>query len=154
MTPELRNSDVHGSTDSGFGSAKPSLQTEEPQFLLPASGPQAGGALEKGMPQELENSCGSAGSSNSADSGICLPDPRLCPGTEPSWEPQVGSNSRDREDSGIGLVQNSRGQPEDAQGGSASGHVSPLGPEEPAEEDSVAGAFQGYLKHALRQRSR
>ena len=112
----------------------------------PASDPQAGGTLEKGMPQELENSCGSAGSSNSADSGICLPDPRLCPGTEPSWEPQVGSDSRDREDSGIGLVQNSRGQPEDAQGGSASGHVSPLGPEEPVEEDSVAGAFQGYLK--------
>ncbi|KAI4537759.1 hypothetical protein MG293_012622 [Ovis ammon polii] len=146
VTPELRNSDMHGSTDSGFSSAKPSLQTDEPQFLLPASDPQAGGTLEKGMPQELENSCGSGGSSNSADSGICLPDPRLCPSAEPSWEPQVGSDSRDREDSGIGLVQNSRGQPEDAQGGSASGHVSPLGPEEPAEEDSVAGAFQGYLK--------
>uniref|UniRef100_A0A8C0AJ18 Interleukin 10 receptor subunit alpha n=1 Tax=Bos mutus grunniens TaxID=30521 RepID=A0A8C0AJ18_BOSMU len=146
VTPELRNSDMHGSTDSGFGSAKPSLQTEEPQFLLPASDPQAGGTLEKGMPQELENSCGSAGSSNSADSGICLPDPRLCPARSPAGSHRWGGDSRDREDSGIGLVQNSRGQPEDAQGGSASGHVSPLGPEEPVEEDSVAGAFQGYLK--------
>lgn len=146
VTPELRNSDVHGSTDSGFDSAKPSLQTDEPQFLLPASDPQAGGTLEKGMPRELENSCSSGGSSNSADSGICLPDPRLCPGAEPSWELQVGSDTRDQEDSGIGLVQNSRGQPEHAQGNSASGHVSPLGPEEPAEEDPGAGAFQGYLK--------
>ncbi|XP_010951782.2 interleukin-10 receptor subunit alpha isoform X1 [Camelus dromedarius] len=145
VSAELRNSELHGSTDSGFGSAKPSLQTDEPQFLLSAPHPQAGGTLGKGAPLSLENSCGS-GSSSSTDSGICLREPSLSPGTEPSWEPQVGSDSPDPDDSGIGLVQNSKRQPQDVPGGSALGHVSPQGPEGPAEEDPAAGAFQGYLK--------
>ena len=145
VSPELRNSELHGSTDSGFSSAKPSLQTDEPQFLLPAPHPQTGGTLGKGATRLPENSC-SSGGSKSTDSGICLQEPSLSPGTEPNWEPQVGSDSRDQDDSGIGLVRNSEGQPEGVQGGSALDHVSPLGPEVAAGEDPAAGAFQGYLK--------
>ncbi|MBV95664.1 Interleukin-10 receptor subunit alpha, partial [Eschrichtius robustus] len=145
VSPELRNSELHGSTDSGFSSAKPSLQTDEPQFLLPTPHPQARGTLGKGATRLPENSCSSSGS-KSTDSGICLQEPSLSPGTEPNWEPQVGSDSRDQDDSGIGLVRNSEGQPEGVQGGSALDHVSPLGPEVAAGEDPAAGAFQGYLK--------
>ncbi|KAM5315998.1 interleukin-10 receptor subunit alpha isoform 1-T1 [Glossophaga mutica] len=142
---ELRNSELHGSTDSGFGSAKPSLQTEEPQFLLPAPHPEAKRTLGKGDSLELENSC-SGGSSNSTDSGICLQEPNLSLGMVPSWEQQVRNNSQGQDDSGIGLVQNSEGQRGDVQDGSASGQVSPLGAEGTKEEDPVVVAFQGYLK--------
>nr|XP_003418292.1 interleukin-10 receptor subunit alpha [Loxodonta africana] len=145
VSPELRNSELHGSTDSGFGSAKPSLQAEEPQFFLPEPHPQAGGTTGQGEPPALENSC-SGGSSNSTDSGICLQEPSLIPGTRPGWELQVGSNGQDQDDSGIGLVQNSAGQPGGPQGSSALGEVSPLRPELPGEEDPAAVAFQGYLK--------
>lgn len=145
VSPELRNSDLHGSTDSGFGSTKTSLQTEEPQFLLPTSHPQACGALGKGAPAELEDSC-SNGSSSSTDSGICLQEPSLHPGLGPAWEQQVEKASQGQDDSGIGLVHNSEGQPGDAQDGSALGPVSLLRPEVPEEEDPVAVAFQGYLK--------
>ncbi|XP_037003136.2 interleukin-10 receptor subunit alpha isoform X2 [Artibeus jamaicensis] len=142
---ELRNSELHGSTDSGFGSSKPSLQTEEPQFLLPAPHPVAKRTLGKGASLELENSC-SGGSSNSTDSGICLQEPNLSLSMVRSWEQQVRSNSQGQDDSGIGLVQNSEGQPGDVQEGSASGQVSPLGPEVTKEEDPAVVAFQGYLK--------
>ncbi|XP_012629095.2 interleukin-10 receptor subunit alpha isoform X1 [Microcebus murinus] len=145
VSPELKNSDLHGSTDSGFGSTKPSLQTEEPQFLLPVPDPQAGGTLGNGEPPELAGSC-SSGSSNSTDSGICLQEPSLNPDMGPTWEQQVGGDCRGQDDSGIGLVQNSEGQPGDTQHGSALGHVSPLPPEVPAEEDPASVAFQGYLK--------
>ncbi|XP_058401113.1 interleukin-10 receptor subunit alpha isoform X3 [Diceros bicornis minor] len=145
VSPELRNSELHGSTDSGFDSAKPSLQTEEPQFLLPAPHPQAEEALGKGVPPELENSC-SSGSSSSTDSGICLQEPSLSPGTGPNWEQQEGNNSQGQDDSGIGLVQSSEGRPGEAQGGSALGHVSSPGPEVSGEEDPAAVAFQGYVK--------
>lgn len=144
MSPELRNSELHGSTDSGFGSAKPSLQADEPQFLLSAPNPQAEETLGTEAPLSPENSCSSGGGS-STDSGICLQEPSPSPGTEPSWELPAGSNSRNQDDSGIGLVQNSEGKPEDARGGSAVGHTSPLGPEMPA-EDPAAEAFRGYLK--------
>ena len=145
MSLELRNSELHGSTDSGFGSAKPSLQTEEPQFLLHAPHLKAGRTLGKGASLDLENSC-SDGSSNSTDSGICLQEPNLSLGMVPSWEQQVRSNSQGQDDSGIGLVQNSEGQPGDVQDGSASGQVSPMGPKAPGEEDPAVVAFQGYLK--------
>lgn len=145
VSPELRNSDLHGSTDSGFGSAKPSLQTEEPQFLLPPPHPQASGALGKEAPTELQDSS-SSGSSSSTDSGICLQDSRLRPGKGPAWEQQVENASQRQDDSGIGLIHNSEGQPGDAQDGSALGHVSLLRPEVPEEEDPAAVAFQGYVK--------
>ncbi|XP_024903242.1 interleukin-10 receptor subunit alpha [Pteropus alecto] len=145
VSPELRNSELHGSTDSGFGSAKPSLQTEEPQFLLPAPHPQTERTLGKRAPLELENSC-SSGSSNSTDSGICMQEPSLSLGTGPNWEQQVGSNSQGQDDSGIGLVQNSEAQPRDVQDGSSLGHVSPLEPEVTEEKDPAMVAFQGYLK--------
>ncbi|XP_012510915.1 PREDICTED: interleukin-10 receptor subunit alpha isoform X2 [Propithecus coquereli] len=145
VSPELKNSDLHGSTDSGFGSTKPSLQTEEPQFLLPVPHPQAGGTLGNGEPPELGDSC-SSGSSNSTDSGICLQEPSLNPDTGPTWEQQVEGDCRGQDDSGIGLVQNSEGQPGDTQHGLALGHVSPLPPEMPGEEDPASVAFQGYLK--------
>lgn len=142
MSPELRNSELHGSTDSGFGSAKPSLQTEEPQFLLPALHPQFGGTLGKGASLELESS----GSSSSSDSGICLQEPSLGPGSVPSWEQPVGTHGQGQDDSGIGLIHNSEGRPGGTQDGSALGHVSPLGHETPEEEDPAAVAFQGYLQ--------
>ncbi|KAF6103717.1 interleukin 10 receptor subunit alpha [Phyllostomus discolor] len=142
---ELRNSELHGSTDSGFGSAKPSLQTEEPQFLLPDPHPEAERTLGKGASLDLDNSC-SGGSSNSTDSGICLQEPNLSLGMVPSWEQQVKSNSQGQDDSGIGLVQNSEGQPGDVQDGSAPGQVSPLGPEVTKKEDPAVVTFQGYLK--------
>ncbi|XP_005328373.2 interleukin-10 receptor subunit alpha isoform X1 [Ictidomys tridecemlineatus] len=145
VSPELRNSDLHGSTDSGFGSAKPSLQTEEPQFLLPTHHPQACGALGTEVPTELQDSC-SSGSSSSTDSGICLQEPCLCPGREPTWEQQVEKASQGQDDSGIGLVHSSEAQPGDAQDGSALDPVSLLRPEVPEEEDPAVVAFQGYLK--------
>ncbi|XP_027627803.1 interleukin-10 receptor subunit alpha isoform X2 [Tupaia chinensis] len=145
VTPELRSLDLHGSTDSGFGSAKPSLQTEEPPFFLPGPHLQAGGTLGKREPPELEDNCRS-GSSNSTDSGICLQEPSLGPSTGPTWEQHMGSNSRGQDDSGISLVQNSEEQPRDTQGGSALGHDAPLGQEGPEEEDPAVMAFQGYLK--------
>ncbi|XP_059272368.1 interleukin-10 receptor subunit alpha isoform X1 [Mustela nigripes] len=140
VSPELKNSELHGSTDSGFGSGKPSLQNEEPQFLLPSSHLQDGGTVGKGAIPELEGS--SSGSSSSTDSGICLQEPSLSPGTGPRWERQVGDSSKSQDDSGIGLVQNSEGQP----GGGHGGSNNPLGPEGPGEEDPASVAFRGYLK--------
>ncbi|XP_036180068.1 interleukin-10 receptor subunit alpha isoform X2 [Myotis myotis] len=139
VSPELRNSELHGSTDSGFGSAKPSLQTEEPQFLLPDPLPQAGSTLGKGASLEPESSCSSA----STDSGICLQEPSLSPGAEP-WVQQAGGQGQD--DSGIGLAHHSEGQPADGRADSALGHVGPLGPEATEREDPAVVEFQGYLK--------
>ncbi|XP_066101869.1 interleukin-10 receptor subunit alpha [Saccopteryx bilineata] len=138
---ELRNSELHGSTDSGFGSAKPSLQTEEPQFLLPAPYHQAGGPVGKGASLELGNSGGS-----STDSGICLQEPKLSSCMVSSCGQQVRSSSQGQDDSGIGLVPDSEGQPGDAREGSALARVSPLGSEVTEEDDPVVMAFQGYLK--------
>lgn len=139
VSPELRNSELHGSTDSGFGSAKPSLQTEEPQFLLPDPFSQAGSTLGKGASLEPESSCSSA----STDSGICLQEPSLSPGAEP-WVQQAGGQGQD--DSGIGLAHHSEGQPADGRADSALGHVGPLGPEATEGEDPAVVEFQGYLK--------
>ncbi|CAK7318583.1 Interleukin-10 receptor subunit alpha [Vulpes lagopus] len=141
VSSELKNLELHGSTDSGFGSAKPSLQNEEPQFLLPASHPQAEGTMGKEPSLEPGSSC-SSGSSNSTDSGICLQEPSLSPSTGPSWE-QGGEQPGDQDDSGIGLVPNSEGQPGHERSGSALGHIDPPGPEAPGEEDLT---FRGYLK--------
>ncbi|XP_004856741.1 interleukin-10 receptor subunit alpha isoform X2 [Heterocephalus glaber] len=155
VSPELRHSDLHGSMNIGFSSAKPSLQMEEPQFLLPAPHTQACGALGKGEPPDLQVSCSDGGSSgsgssgscsSSTDSGICLQEPGLNPGSGPLWEQKVGSTSQGQDDSGISLVQNSEGQPGRTQNSSPLGHISLLGPEAPAEEDPATAAFQGYLK--------
>ncbi|XP_020032055.2 interleukin-10 receptor subunit alpha [Castor canadensis] len=145
VSSELRNSDLHGSTDSGFDSAKPSLQGEEPQFLLPGSHSQARGILGKEEPPGLQDGCNDS-SGGSTDSGICLQEPRLHPGPRPSWKLQAGSASHRQDDSGIGLAQNSERQPRDAQPGSTLDHISLLGPEVPEEEDSATVPFQGYLK--------
>ncbi|XP_023576982.1 interleukin-10 receptor subunit alpha isoform X2 [Octodon degus] len=147
VSPELKNSDLHSSTDSGFSSTKPSLQMEESQFL-PAPDPRASGVPENGEPPDLQASCSASGSgsSSSTDSGICLQDPSLNPGSEPPWEQKVGSTSQGQDDSGISLVQNSEGQPGSTQGSSALGHVHRPGPEVPEEDDQATVAFQGYLK--------
>ncbi|XP_008849178.1 interleukin-10 receptor subunit alpha [Nannospalax galili] len=145
VSPELKDSDLHGSTDSGFGSGKPSLQTEKPQFLLPGPHPQTQEALGKGEPPELQDSH-SDGSSDSTDSGICLQEPSLHPSTRPTWEQQVVGTSQGQDDSGIGLVPNSEGQPEHTKSGSHLGHVSLLGPAVPEEEAPAVVAVQGYLK--------
>lgn len=124
VSPELRNSELHGSADSGFGSTKPSLQTEEARFLLPDALPQAGGTLDP------ESSCSSA----STDSGICLQEPR--------WVQRAGG----QEDSGLGLAHHSEGRIEDELCGSGVGDAGPLGPEATEGEDPAAVGFQGYLK--------
>ncbi|XP_005378283.1 PREDICTED: interleukin-10 receptor subunit alpha [Chinchilla lanigera] len=145
---ELRISDLHSSMDSGFSSTKPSLQLEEPQFL-PVPSLQACGALGKGESPDLQVGCndsGSGSSSSSTDSGICLQEPGLNPGSEPPWEKKVGSTSQGQDDSGISLIQNSEGQPGSTQGSSTLGHMTLPGPEVPEEEDPATVAFQGYLK--------
>ncbi|KAM7084300.1 interleukin-10 receptor subunit alpha [Molossus nigricans] len=129
---ELRNSELHGSADSGFGSAKPSLQTEEPEFLLPAPHPQAGGT--PGASLELEESSSSSSGGGSTDSGICLQEPGLSAGT--------GRGGQGRDDSGIGLAPSSERPPGEPQLGSASG------PDVAEEEDPAVVAFQGYLKQS------
>lgn len=138
MSPELRDSDLHGSTDSGFGSGKPSLQTEESQFLLPASHPQIQGTLGKEEPPELRATCG-----DNTDSGICLQEPSLHSSMGPTWKQQLGYTHQDQDDSNANLVQNSPGQPKYTQDASALGHVCLL---EPEEKDQVMVTFQGYQK--------
>lgn len=138
VSPELRNSELHGSTDSGFCSAKPSLQTEESQFLLPDALLQAGSTLGKEASLEPESSCSSA----STDSGICLQEPRLSPGAEPRWVQQAGG----QEDSGIGLTHHSEGRTGDERDCSDLGHIGSMGPEAAEGEDPAAVEFQGYLK--------
>ncbi|XP_046926960.1 interleukin-10 receptor subunit alpha isoform X1 [Lynx rufus] len=145
VSPELKNSELHGSTDSGFGSAKSSLQNEGSQFLLPVPHPQAAGTVGKGAPREPERSR-SGGSSNSTDSGICLQESSPSPGTGPHWEQRVRKSRQGQDDSGLGLAQNSEGQPGDVQGVSDLGRVNPPGPEVPGEEDPASVAFRGYLK--------
>ncbi|KAM5245995.1 interleukin-10 receptor subunit alpha [Ctenodactylus gundi] len=150
---ELRDSDLHGSTDSGFGSAKPSLQMEEPHSLLLAPHTQICGALGKQEPPGLQDSsCGDRGSggggtSNSTDSGICLQEPSQHPGSVPLWEQQVRSVHQ-QDDSGIGLVQNSEEQPGHTQCSPALGHNDLLVPEVPEEQDSAVEAFKGYVKQS------
>ncbi|XP_005069519.1 interleukin-10 receptor subunit alpha [Mesocricetus auratus] len=141
VSPELRDSDLHGSTDSGFGSAKSSLQTEESQFLLPGSHPQNQGSLGKKEPPELEPSCG-----DNTDSGICLQEPSLHSSMWPAWKQQFGYASQGQDDSDINLVQSSPWQPENTQCGSALGHVCLLEPGVPEEKDQVIVTTQGYQK--------
>lgn len=140
VSPELRNSDLHGSTDSGFGSGKPSLQTEESQFLLD-SHPQIQETLGKEGSPELQNTCG-----DNTDSGICLQEPSLHSSMGPPWKQQFGYTHQDQDDSDVNLVQNSPGQPKHTQDGSALGHGCLLEPEVPEEKDQVMVTFQGYQK--------
>ncbi|KFO31088.1 interleukin-10 receptor subunit alpha [Fukomys damarensis] len=153
VSPEHLN--LHGSMNSGFGSAKPSLQMEEPHFFLPTPHPQACSALGKGKPPDLQGSCSDGGSSggsssssssSSTDSGICLQEPSLNPGSGPPWKQKAGSTSQGQDDSGISFVRNSEGQPGSTQDSSLLGHINLLGPEAPAEEDPDTVTFQGYLK--------
>ncbi|XP_003472851.1 interleukin-10 receptor subunit alpha [Cavia porcellus] len=151
VSSQLRNSDLCSSVDSGFSSAKPSQQLEEPKFLSAPHPQSPCGALGKGEPPDLKGSCsgsdsGSGSSSSSTDSGICLQEPRLNPGSEPPWEEKMGSTNQGRDDSGISLVRNSEGQHGSPQGSLASGHISLPGPEVPEEDDPAIVAFQGYLK--------
>ncbi|CAH6865616.1 interleukin-10 receptor subunit alpha isoform X2 [Phodopus roborovskii] len=132
VSPELRDSHLHGSTDSGFGSAKSSLQTEESQFLLRGLHPQSQASLGKEEPPELQNSCG-----DNTDSGICLQEPSL----HSTWKQPFG-----QDDSDINLVQSSSGQPENTQSGSALGHGHLLEPGVPEEKDHVIVTSQGYQK--------
>lgn len=141
VSPELRDSHLHGSTDSGFGSGKPSLQTEESQFLLPGSHPQIQEALGKEEPPELQGAC-----VDSTDSGICLQEPGSHSSMGPAWKQQFGYTHQDQDDSDINLVQNSPGQPKYTQDGPALGHVCLLEPKVPEEKDQVMVTFQGYQK--------
>nr|XP_034346853.1 interleukin-10 receptor subunit alpha isoform X2 [Arvicanthis niloticus] len=137
VSPELKDSDLHGSTDSGFGSGKPSLQTEESQFLLPGSHPQIQETLGKEEPPELQDN---------TDSGICLQEPSSHSSMGPTWKQQLGYSHQDQDDSDVNLVQNIPGQPKYIQDGSALGHVCLLEPKVPEEKDQVMVTFQGYQK--------
>lgn len=141
MSRELRDSDLHGSTDSGFGSGKPSLQTEESQFLLPGAQTQIQGTLGNEEPLELPDHCG-----DNTDSGICLQESNLHSSMGPTWKQQFGYTHQGQDDSDVNLVQNSPGQPTYAQDGSALGHVCLLEPRTPEEKKQVTVAFQGYQK--------
>ncbi|XP_035299444.1 interleukin-10 receptor subunit alpha isoform X3 [Cricetulus griseus] len=141
VSPELRDSDLHGSMDSGLGSAKSSLQTEESQFLLLGSHPQNQGSLRKREPPELQDSCG-----DNTDSGICLQEPSLHSSTGQTWKQQFGYTSQGQDDSDINSVQSSPGQPENTQSGPALGHVHLLEPGIPEEKDQVTVTSQGYQK--------
>lgn len=139
VSPELKDSDLHGSTDSGFGSGKPSLQTEESQFFLLDSHPQIQETLGKEGSPELQDTCG-----DNTDSGICLQESSLHSSMGPPWKQQFGYTHQDQDDSD--LVQNSPGQPKHTQDGSALGHGCLLEPEVPEEKDQVMVTFQGYQK--------
>ncbi|XP_028722261.1 interleukin-10 receptor subunit alpha isoform X2 [Peromyscus leucopus] len=144
VSPELKDSDLHGSTDSGFGgSGKPSLQTEESHFLLPGSHPQGLGMLGKEEPPELRGSC-----TDNTDSGICLQEPGSHSSMGPEWKQQLGYTSQGQDDSDVHLVQSSPEQAEDTQSGSALGHVHLLEPGVPEEKDQVVVTSQGYQKQA------
>ncbi|KAL1782383.1 interleukin-10 receptor subunit alpha isoform X1 [Sigmodon hispidus] len=137
VSPELRDSDLHGSTDSGFGSGKPSLQTEESQFLLLGSHPEVQGTTGKAETPELRDSYG-----NNTDSGICLQEPSLHSGMGPTWKPQSEYTNQNQDDSEANLVQS----PLDRQSGSALGHVHLPETRVPTEEDQVIEPSQGYRK--------
>ncbi|XP_054989222.1 interleukin-10 receptor subunit alpha isoform X2 [Sorex araneus] len=137
VLPELRHSELYGSTDSGFGSVRPSLQSQETPILAT---PRARGPLGKRASLEELHSEGST------DSGVCLQEPSLCPGSEPPWEPQQEDGSRGQDDSGVGLTPGAEEQPASDHGGSASDHVDPPEPGVPEEEYPTDLAFQGYLK--------
>lgn len=141
MSPELRDSELHGSTDSGFGSGKPSLQTEDSQFLLSGSHPQMQGTLGKEEPLELQDSCG-----DNTDSGICLQEPSLHSIMGPTWKQQFGYTHQGQDGSDINLAQNSPGQPKYTQDGSALDHVCLPEPRVLEEKDQVPVTFQGYQK--------
>ncbi|XP_021493627.1 interleukin-10 receptor subunit alpha isoform X1 [Meriones unguiculatus] len=141
VSPELKDSELHGSTDSGFGSGKPSLQTEDSQFLLPGSHPQVQGTLGKEEPPELQDTCG-----DNTDSGICLREPSSHSSMGPTWKQQFGYTHQGQDDSDINLVQNSPGQPTYAQDGSALDHVCLPEPRVLEEKDQALVTFQGYQK--------
>ncbi|XP_075404893.1 interleukin-10 receptor subunit alpha [Tenrec ecaudatus] len=143
VSSELRHSELRGSTDSGFGSGKPSLQTEEPQFLLSTAPSLAGEATGQGEPTGLENGC-TGGSGDSTDSGICLQEPRVSTSPEPGWE--LHADRQDQDDSGIGLVHHSAKPPGDTLGSSALSKVSTPQPELPGDEGPAAVVCRGYLK--------
>ncbi|XP_055963648.1 interleukin-10 receptor subunit alpha isoform X2 [Sorex fumeus] len=136
-TPKLFDSELYTSTDSGFGSVRPSLQSQETPGLAT---PKARGPLGKRASLEELHSDGST------DSGVCLQEPSLGLGLEPPWELQQDDDSRGQDDSGVGLTHGSEEQPAPDQGGSASDHVDPPGPGVLGEEYPTDVTFQGYLK--------
>lgn len=134
MCSKLQDSKLYGNTDKSFGTTiQPSLPTQEAHFLV---SPQIEDILEKSAALQVQQSA----SNNSTDSGICLQETSLCPGSGVHWEPR-GEN-----DSGVSLAQNPEGKPACEESGPAADQCNPLGPEEPREEDPVEAAFQGYLK--------
>lgn len=134
VCPKLQDAKLYGNTDKSFGTGiQLSLPIQETHFLV---GPQTDDTLEKIAALQVHQSA----SNNSTDSGICLQETSLCPGSGVHWEPR-GEN-----DSGVSLAQNPEGQPAYEESGSATDQCNPLGPEEPREEDPVEAAFHGYLK--------
>ncbi|XP_072469205.1 interleukin-10 receptor subunit alpha [Notamacropus eugenii] len=149
---ELKNSELHSSTDSGFSSTKQSLQSEDPQFLLPVLDPTAGGTQGGSGPQQPKSSCSTGSSSTSTDSGVYLH--TLSPQSGQEWRQQPGSRDPDREDSGLGLPQSSTaiplGSSQDLQHKRASTALEDNSstPTLPEEEAAANMIFQGYLQQS------
>nr|XP_020840424.1 interleukin-10 receptor subunit alpha [Phascolarctos cinereus] len=153
---ELKNSELHSSTDSGFSSTKQSLQSEDPQFLLPVLDPMTGGPQGGGGPQQPKSSSGTSSSSSSSnastDSGIYLHN--LSPQSGQEWRQQPGSSDQDREDSGIGLPQSSTATPLGSSEGLRHKRASTAlegrssTPKLPEEEAAAIVVFQGYLQQS------
>ncbi|XP_044522290.1 interleukin-10 receptor subunit alpha [Gracilinanus agilis] len=151
---ELKNSELHSSTDSGFSSTKQSLQSEDPQFLLPVLDPITSGPPEERSLQQPKSdlSTSSTSTSTSTDSGIYLHN--LSPQSGQEWGQQPGSGDHDQEDSGIGLPQSTTATPLGSSHGlqykrgstALEGNSSP--PKLPEEEVEASVAFQGYLQQS------
>ncbi|XP_016289309.1 interleukin-10 receptor subunit alpha isoform X2 [Monodelphis domestica] len=150
---ELKNSELHSSTDSGFSSTKQSLQSEDPQFLLPVLEPITSGTSEERSPHQPKSDLStSSTSTSSTDSGIYLHNPN--PQTGQEWRQQPGTGDQGQEDSGIGLPQSAIATPLGSSHGlqynrgstALEGNSSPS--KLPEEEAEASVAFQGYLQQS------
>ncbi|XP_068922797.1 interleukin-10 receptor subunit alpha [Petaurus breviceps papuanus] len=146
---DLKNSELHSSTDSGFSSTKQSLQSEDPQFLLPVLDPTAGGPQGRSGPQQPKSGCGTSStssSSTSTDSGVYLH--TLSPQSGQEWRQQPGGRDLDQEDSGIGLPQSSTSQGLQHKRASTALEGNSPTPKLPEEEAAASVVFQGYLQQS------
>ncbi|XP_074158335.1 interleukin-10 receptor subunit alpha [Sminthopsis crassicaudata] len=151
VSPDLKNSELHSSTDSGFSSTKQSLQSEDAQFLLPGLDPTAGGTQREKGPQQPTGSLSTSTSTStiSSDSGIYLHTLSSQSGQKCRRQP----GSRDREDS-CGTPHNSTATPLGSSQCLQYKRVSTIlednspSPKLSEEEAAVSVVFQGYLQQS------
>ncbi|XP_074071248.1 interleukin-10 receptor subunit alpha isoform X1 [Macrotis lagotis] len=145
VSPELKNSELHSSTDSGFSSTKQSLQSEDPQFLLPVLDSSAGGTPGESGPQQSKNNL----NTGSEDSGIYLH--TLNPQSGQEWK-QPGRGNQHQEDSGLSQSSTaaSLGSSQGLQYKRVSTALegSSSNPKLCEEEAGASVVFQGYLQQS------